>query len=123
MDSIGERFVQEIIIGFAFLNGIFFSVRIDPEGMLIQFLLRLLSNLNPDHAGLLGAVFAILPIFVLIMIIWITYKTAGVLGLFATLLGFLAGSMLLTFAYVGIFLLIVAIMLGFMAPELCYHSL
>lgn len=123
MTTTGERFVQECVIGFGFLNGIFFAVGVDPEGMLIQSLINLLSKLNPDSVGLLAAVFAIVSVLFLVMMIWGAYNTGGVLGLFAVLLAFFGGVILLTFAAVGMVLLIVAVILGFIAPEFRYHPL
>ncbi|HEC93245.1 MAG TPA: hypothetical protein ENI51_09680, partial [Candidatus Atribacteria bacterium] len=75
MTTTGERFAQEFVIGFGFLNGIFFAVGVDPEGMLVQSLINLLSKLNPDSAGLLAAVFAIVSLLFLVMMIWGAYNT------------------------------------------------
>lgn len=122
MTSKGERFVQEFVIGFGFLNGIFFAIGIDPEGLLIQTLIDLIAELNPEMAGLYAIVFGIVSILILIVFVLASYSFGGVIGLIAVIIAFISGAILLSFAIGGAILLILAILLGLFAPESNYKS-
>lgn len=112
--SAGEIFVQEFVIGFGFLSGVFVNVGVDPEGLLIDTLMKLLAQINPDAAWL-GILFTILGVIILIVTILGAYALGGPIGLVAVFLAFLGG-VFITMQF-GWILLIVAVVIGLFIGE------
>jgi hypothetical protein len=106
--SFGEIFVQEFVIGFGFLSGVFVNVGVDPESLLIDTLLKVLAQINPDTSWL-GVLFTILGVIVLIVTILGAYVMGGGIGLVAVFLAFLGGVFITTFGWI---FLIVGVVIG-----------
>ena len=117
MADIGEKFVQEFVIGFGFLSGIFLAIGIDPEETIIKSIIDLLAQYDPQLAGLYAIIFSIVSVFILIATIIASFRLGGILGLIAISLGFVAGFFILSQTVLGIILLIIAFVLGQYAPE------
>ena len=107
--STGEIFVEEFVIGFGFLSGLFVNIGVDPEGLIYETLFNALAKINPDVAWF-GILFTILGIIVLIMTIFGAFEMGGVIGLIAVFLAFLGGVLITT--QIGWILLIVAVVIG-----------
>jgi hypothetical protein len=114
--SAGEIFVQEFVIGFGFLSGLFVNVGVDPEGLIYETLLNALAKINPDIAWF-GILFTILGVIVLIVTILGAYAMGGGIGLVAVFLAFLGG-IFITTQIVGVILLIVAVVIGLFIGEM-----
>jgi hypothetical protein len=75
MEFIGEKFVQEFVIGFGFLNG-----------LLIQTLIDAIAELDPEMAGWLAVIFGIISISIIVVMLFVAYSLGGIIGLIAILL-------------------------------------
>ena len=106
--SVGEIFIQEFVIGFGFLSGLFVNVGVDPESLLIDTLLKTLTQINPDMAWL-GILFTIIGIIVFIVTILGAYALGGGIGLIAVFFAFLGGVFITSFGWI---LLIIGIVIG-----------
>ncbi len=60
MSKVAETFVQEFVIGFGFLSGLWIHVGVDPEGIVFDALLSVINNLSPTP--LYSAIFSLIPI-------------------------------------------------------------
>ena len=107
IDRVARGFVQEFVIGFGFLNGIWIHVGINPETEIIRAFSQVIQAISPSSGYSL--LFWILPIILTISLIAGAYFNGGWPGLIAVALALLAGILLNPF---GIFLLIIAIILG-----------
>jgi len=110
-----EVFINEFIITFGFLGGVFTRVGVDPESILLEALLQIMAafipSLEPFNPLFLILITAILTISA-ILTIWFTAKVPG---LIAVLLAWISGFIILggdTQTIIGLILLILAILLG-----------
>jgi len=115
MSSRGNAFVKELVIGFGFLNGLWIHIGFNPEDAISQALLQILKSFSPSTASTVGLGLLIASIAILIVSVWASYRIGGIIGLVAVILGFIGGILL---GGVGIFILIVGVILGGVAPDL-----
>jgi len=113
MKSAKEIFVQEFVIFFGFLEGIWFRVAISPEGAVIDSIVDFLKTIEPGYF-LLPIIFVILALIVLIITSLKAFEIGGVLGLAAMVSAFMAG---VFFAQISVILLLIAFILGLYAPD------
>jgi hypothetical protein len=107
MSISSKGFVKHFVIGIGFLGGLFARAGLDPKGEIIKALISVFQS-NPLLFGLISVVFTVLPLF-------IAYLLGGALGMFAIILAFFGGY-LISSSLIGIILLIIAIVLGLIAP-------
>jgi len=98
----GEIFVQEFVIGLGFLSGLWIYAGVDPTAEIVKSL----SAVVPEWSWLLWLLVVVGTIGSIVA----AYKVGGVFGLITVLLAFLGG--ILISSSVGIFLLIIAVILG-----------
>lgn len=110
--SVSKSFVQEFVLGFGFLSGLWIYIGINPESVLINTLSDLINSISPNP--MYSFAFWIIPIIATVASLAWSYFLGGWLGLVAVGLAFLGGIFIgSTF---GIILLIAAIIVGFAAP-------
>jgi len=114
MMGVEKSFIQEFVLGFGFLSGLWIYVGVNPETEIFKALLSVITALNPDHG--LGFLFWLIPILVLLLSLVGTFFIGGWVGLIAVGVAFLAG--ILIGNTLGIILLGLALVLGFIAPNL-----
>ena len=112
--GVEKSFIQEFVIGFGFLSGLWIYVGVNPETEIFNALLTVMNTLNPNHS--LGFIFWLIPVVILLLSILGTYFTGGWIGMIAIGVAFLSG--ILIESTIGIILLGLALVLGFIAPNL-----
>jgi hypothetical protein len=113
-NSAGEKFVQEFVVGFGFLSGLFLSIGINPENMIIESLIKALSEINPD-VGSIGLLFTILGILIAIFTLLAAYSIGGTVGVVALSIAFIGG--IFYYSIIGWILLLAGMFLGLIAPD------
>ena len=119
MPKKSEIFVQEFILGFGFLGGLFTWVGVDPEEEVIRAFLRVVFPNNEFMVSLL--------IFLIVIITTTTgilgvYGLAGKLGLIIVGLAWISGFIIAiggTATVIGAFLIIGLVLVG---PVVCDYS-
>ena len=111
--NIGEKFVQEFVLSFSFLSGLWIHVGVDPEEEISKALLSILQTLNPILDPSISILFWMLPIMGIFLSIIGSYAFGGFLGLIAVVLAFIGGIFIESF---GVFLLIAGVIFGLFAP-------
>lgn len=114
MVSKSEYFVQEFVLGFGFLSGLWIHVGIDPEDELFKALLSIINTLSPNQAPTMSFYFWLLPVIGLVVSIAGSYAMGGWLGLVAVGLAFIGGVFI---GPIGILLVIIAVIIGGYAPS------
>jgi len=110
--TVSKTFVQEFVVGFGFLSGVWINIGINPETEILRAFADVINTLQPDNQ--IGFIFWLLPIIFIIGSLVATYVIARVPGLIAVGLAFLGGLFFHT-TFGGI-MLVIAIVLGLIAP-------
>lgn len=115
MTKIAETFIQEIVIGFGFINGLWINIGFDPESSIIQILLDMIYIFNPSFTVTYISWF--IPIILALSILvpsLLAYYIGGIPGLLAVIFAFIGGIFInLT---IGALLLLLGIVLGLITP-------
>ena len=117
MPTKGEIFVQEFVLGFGFLGGLFAWVGVDPEEEILKGLLRAFFPNNESMISIVLVLFVLLSVFISILG---TLAVGGKLGLLAVALAWISGfTMPLgnSWTVVGAAFLIAALIIGPLACE------
>jgi len=114
MSDKGDNFVQEFVLMFGFLGGIWLRTGISPEGAITDSLVEVIKSINPDIAPLIAIVFLILGGIFIIGTFFYALIIGGFLGVIAVILAYIGGYLLND---VGVFLLLIAVVIGWFAPE------
>jgi hypothetical protein len=103
--------IKEIIVGFGFLNGLWYAIGTSPETEILGFINRYIS-LMPE---ILQKIILIIP-FILMALTIITiisiYHQGRILGIIAISLAFISGAIILKNWQVALILLLASIILG-----------
>lgn len=106
-----KNIARKFIVGFGFINGLWFAIGFTPSDELIKFLQPILSGIHPW----LKTLFLVLPLILMISTI-ITYllifRKGGIIGAGAVVLGFIAGALIFKSIILSFILLIVAYIIG-----------
>lgn len=113
---IGAIFVQEIVLPFGFLSGIWISIGVNPKTEVLKALSWIVDTFAPDSQ--FGLVFWVIPVLTTILYVVVSFLVGSWPGLIAVGLAFLAGLTILTIPLLGTFLFILAVVLGFFAPTM-----
>ncbi len=111
-ENIGKSFVNEFVIGFGFLSGLWIHVGVDPEAEVIKALSSIVLQLAPNP--MYSFAFWIIPIIATLGALAGSYFMGGWLGLISVGLAFLGG--IFISSGFGVFCLIIGVLLGFIAP-------
>lgn len=103
-EDLGKSFVQEFVIGFGFLSGLWIHVGINPETEII----KAFSSITPSLA------FWIIPVITTLGSLVGSYFLGGWLGLIAVGLAFIGG--IFFSSNLGVICLILGVLIGFAAP-------
>ena len=112
-EDIGKSFVQEFVIGFGFLSGLWIYAGVNPETEIIKAFSSVIKELSPNP--MYSFMFWIIPIIATLASIGGSYALGGWVGLIAVIFAFVGGIFIST--TFGIIFLIVGIALGFAAPH------
>jgi hypothetical protein len=103
--------VKELIIGFGFLNGIWFAIGTSPQTEMLKLLNKYSMSMPPVLQKLLIILPLILMVLTIITMIKIYYK-GGMFGSLTVLLAFFAGAIMFKNWQAGVILLTIAVILG-----------
>jgi hypothetical protein len=120
MPTKSEVFVQEFVLGFGFLGGLFTYVGVDPEEELIRALLKIAI----DNPVLLSVVMLLIALATTAAGIFGTYSAAGKLGLLVVGVAWVSGFIISiggNFTVFGAFLLIGTFLLGPVVYDYCHR--
>lgn len=115
MASKSERFVQEFVLVFGFLSGYWIYAGANPETEILKVLLSVITEVAPSLAPGASLISWVIPIGLTIGTIFGSYKIGGRYGLVAVGLAFIGG---IAIESIGIYLVLVAIFLGWFAPSM-----
>ncbi len=107
--NIALSFVQEFVIGFGFLSGLWIYVGVDPETEVVKAFASAVHQIAPGYSFL----FWLIPVVTTIGSWLGSYFIGGWLRVIAVLFAFGGGILIGSF---GIWLLIAGIVLGFLVP-------
>ena len=113
-EHLGNRFnyiVKELIIGFGFLNGLWYAIGTSPGTEILGFINRYLS-LMPE---LLQKIILMIPFILMagtIITIITVYRKGRILGIIAISLAFLSGAIILKNWKAALIVLLASIILG-----------
>lgn len=110
--KVTKSFVQELVLGFGFLSGLWICVGINPQVIVLKKISDIVMSISPNP--LYSFIFWLIPIVVVIISLVSTYVVGGKLGLVAIGCAFVGGIYIISTT--GIIFLIVGIILGFIAP-------
>jgi len=113
----GKKFVKEFVVGFGFLGGIFLSIGIDPEGQMIKNVVYLFFEDDPAFLARSAAIFNIFSILLLMVTLFTAYKLGRNIGLLAIFFAFIGGFLIFSYYIVGVVLLAIGLMLGYISPR------
>jgi len=109
----GDNYVQEFIITFGFLEGLWFRLGYSPEGTIVDAIAEVIKTINPDYSWV-SIVFMVLSVIFFIITLSQAFEIGGGLGIFAIFLAFIGGILL---NQIGFILLAVAILIGWISPD------
>lgn len=112
-ESIEKAFVQELVIGFGFLSGLWVYAGVNPEAEIIRAFSAIIETLMPNSG--LGFVFWLIPIIALIATILSAFAISGWAGIVSIGLAFIGGVFI--DSSFGVFILVIAVILGLIAPN------
>lgn len=101
-----NEYYREFIVGVGFAEGLFYAIGIDPIGMMLSVSMQAVTTLNPNADLTTFKLLAIVPTLVTIGSLILAYVLGGVIGIVGVALGFLSGSSIIHFPYIGIMLLL-----------------
>jgi hypothetical protein len=109
--SKSDIFVQEFVLGFGFLGGLFTWVGVDPEEAVIR---TLLNGLFPNNEGTVNMVIVLLILGSTVLGIYGTWQMAGKWGLFVVGMAWVSGLVIAvsSLTLLGAIFLITALILG-----------
>lgn len=110
--KLATSFVQEFVIGFGFLSGLWIHVGVDPETEIVKAFASAIQQIAPGFS----VVFWLIPIATSIVAWFSSYLIGGWIGVLSVALALLGG--IFISSPVGIWLLIGGIVLGFLAPHM-----
>jgi hypothetical protein len=103
--------IKEIIVGFGFLNGLWFALGTSPETEILGFINRYVNLMPEILQKLLWAIPFILMAGTIITIISI-YRRGRILGIIAVVLAFLSGAIVLKYWKISLIILLISIIIG-----------
>lgn len=109
--NVSESFVQEFVVGFGLLEGIWIHIGTNPEQEIINALSFFSST------GNLKILYSLFSLIAFLLTFYVAFKIGGYLGLIAVILAFISG-IFLDAPNVIAWTLLVALGLGWYAPIL-----
>lgn len=112
-EDIGKSFVQEFVLSFGLLSGLWINAGVDPEAELIKAMSIIVQQIAPNP--LYSLIFWIIPLFGTIVSLLLSFRLGGLVGLIAVGFAFLGGVFINS--GFGVFLIFVGVVLGLIAPS------
>jgi uncharacterized membrane protein len=110
-----KTYIWQFVIGLGFFSGLWMAIGIDPEEVILNTLGRVTDTMYPDPN--IRTLFLILPTLLLLISIISAYQKGRILGLAAVIVAYGAGLSILMSVISALFLLILAIIIGYLATN------
>lgn len=113
--SKSEKFTNEFVILFGFFGGLFTRVGVDPETELIKAFLSILESFVPTVKQFNPWIVILITIVLTVLSVLGAYSLGGWVGLVAVAFAWVGGYIIIgdsTQAIIGVFLLIIALLIG-----------
>ena len=107
-------FVQEFVLLFGFLSGYWIYAGVNPETEILKAFLEVIVELAPSIAPGVSLISWMIPIVLIIGCISTSLAVGGWIGLLAVGLAFVGGLMIES---IGVYLLLIAILIGLFATS------
>jgi len=111
-EDIGKSFVQEFVLGFGFLSGLWIYAGVNPETEIIKAFSTIIQELSPSP--MYSFLFWLIPIIGTLVSLGVSYFLGGWIGLVAVFFALIGG--IFISSTFGIICLMIGIILGFIAP-------
>jgi hypothetical protein len=115
MASKSKNYIWQSVIGLGFLSGLWTSIGVDPEQVVIGALSKAFDSIYPDPN--IRVLFILLPTILLLVSIYGAYSKGKVLGLISVIVAYCAGLLVLSSTAPALLLLFGAIVIGWLATN------
>ena len=110
-----STYIWQFVIGLGFLSGLWTAIGINPQEIILTILGNVTDSVYSDPA--IHFLFLIVPTILLILSIIGAYKKGKVLGLISVIVAYFAGLFILLSTITALFLLVIAIIIGYLATN------
>jgi hypothetical protein len=115
MASKSKNYIWQSVIGLGFLSGLWTSIGVDPEQVIIGALSKAFDEIYPDPS--IRYLFILLPTILLLISIYGAYSKGKVLGLISVIVAYCAGLLVLSSTVPALLLLLGAVVIGWLATN------
>jgi predicted branched-subunit amino acid permease len=110
-----KAYIWQFVIGLGFLSGVWTAIGIDPGAVILNVLGDMIGTLYSDPV--VRSLFFILPAALLVVSIISAYRKGKVLGLISVIMAYSAGLFIIVSTGTSLFLLIIAVIIGYLATS------
>jgi hypothetical protein len=110
-----KKYIWQSVIGLGFLSGLWTTIGIDPEQIVIGALSGAVDILYPDPA--VRYLFILLPTILFLLSVYGAYSKGKVPGLISVIVAYMAGLLILSSTVPALLLLLLAIGIGWLATN------
>ena len=110
-----RTYIWQFVIGLGFISGLWTAIGINPQEIILTILGNVTDSVYSDPA--IRFLFLIVPTILLILSIIGAYKKGKVLGLISVIVAYFAGLFILLSTITALFLLVIAIIIGYLATN------
>jgi len=110
-----RTYIWQFVIGLGFISGLWTAIGINPQEIILNILGNVTDSVYSDPA--IRFLFLIVPTILLILSIIGAYKKGKVLGLISVIVAYFAGLFILLSTITALFLLVIAIIIGYLATN------
>jgi len=110
-----KEYIWQFVIGLGFLSGVWTAIGIDPGAVILNVLGDMIGTLYSDPV--VRSLFLILPTALLVVSIISAYRKGKVPGLISVIMAYSAGLFIIVSTGTSLFLLIIAIFIGYLATS------
>ncbi|MDD1692720.1 MAG: hypothetical protein LUQ05_06005 [Methanoregula sp.] len=110
-----KAYIWQFVIGLGFLSGVWTAIGIDPGAVILNVLGDVIGTFYSDPV--VRSLFLILPTALLVVSIISAYRKGKVPGLISVIMAYSAGLFIIVSTGTSLFLLIIAIFIGYLATS------
>ena len=110
-----RTYIWQFVIGLGFFSGLWTAIGIDPQAVIVDFLGDVVDTVYSDPA--IRSLFLILPTILLLISILGAYKKGRIPGLISVIIAYIAGLFIFVSTVTALVILVVAVIIGYLAPK------
>jgi len=110
-----RTYIWQFVIGLGFFSGLWTAIGIDPQAVIVDFLGNAVDTVYSDPV--IRSLFLILPTILLLISILGAYTKGRIPGLISVIIAYVAGLFILASTVTALVILVVAIIIGYLAPK------